>query len=51
MKKKKLLLTILCACGGVMIGYFSNHLTEVYGCIAFGVGVGLLVYSAINLNE
>lgn len=51
MKKKKLLFAILCALGGGMVGFFANQLTEVYGCIAFGVGVGLMVYSIINLSK
>lgn len=51
MKKKKLLFAILCALGGAMVGFFANQLTEVYGCIAFGVGVGLMVYSIINLSK
>ena len=51
MKKKKLLFAILCALGGGMVGFFANQLTEVYGCIAFGVGEGLMVYSIINLSK
>ena len=51
MKKKRLLYAILCALGGVFIGFFANHLTEWYGCILFGFGVGLMVYSIANLNK
>lgn len=32
-----------------MIGFFANHLTKIYGCILFGIGVGLMVYSIYNL--
>ena len=49
MNKKKLLFAILCALSSAMIGFFANYLTEVYGCIAFGIGVGLMVYSITNL--
>ena len=51
MKKKKLLYAILCALGSGTIGFFANHLSEVYGCIVFGLGVALMVYSIINLNK
>ena len=51
MKKKKLLYVILCALGGGIIGFFANHLTEWYGCVLFGFGVGLMVSSIINLNK
>ena len=51
MKKKKMLYTILCALGGVIIGFFSNQLTEWYGCVIFGLGVALMVYSIFNLNK
>ena len=51
MKKNKLLFAILCALGGGFVGFFANQLTEVYGCILFGIGVALMVYSIINLNK
>ena len=51
MKKKKLLYAILCALGGAIIGFFANHLTEWYGCVSFGLGVALMVYSMFNLNK
>ena len=47
MKKKKLLYAILCALGGGIIGFFANQLTEWYGCVLFGLGVALMVYSII----
>lgn len=49
MKNKRLLYALLCAIGSGIIGFFSNYLTEVYWCILFGIGVGLIVYSIINL--
>ena len=51
MKMKKLLFAILCALGSGTVGFFANQLTEVYGCILFGIGVGLMVYSMINLSK
>ena len=51
MKKKKMLNEILCASGGGIIGFFANQLTEWYGCVLFGFGVALIVYSIINLNK
>ena len=51
MKKKKILYGLLCALGGGMIGFFANQLTEWYGCLLFGLGVALMVYSIINLNK
>lgn len=51
MEKKKILYAVLCALGGGMIGFFANHLTEVYGCILFGIGVALMVYSIFNLSK
>ena len=51
MKKKKMLYVILCAIGSGMIGFFANQLTVIYGCILFGLGVALMVYSIINLSK
>ena len=51
MKKKKMLYAILCALGSGTVGFFANHLTELFGCILFGIGVGLMVYSIANLNK
>ena len=51
MKKKKLLFAILCALGSGTVGFFANQLTEVYGCVLFGIGVGIMVYSIINLSK
>lgn len=51
MKKQRFLFAILCALGSGMIGFFSNHLTEWYGCLLFGFGVALMVYSIINLSK
>ena len=51
MKKKKILYVTLCAIGSGMIGFFANYLTVTYGCILFGLGVALMVYSIINLSK
>lgn len=51
MKNKKLLYALLCALGGVIIGFFANKLTEWYGCVLFGIGVALMVYSIMNLSK
>lgn len=51
MDKKKLLYAILCALGGGMVGFFANQLSEIYGYILFGIGVGLMVYSIFNLSK
>lgn len=51
MDKKKLLYGTLCALGGVMVGFFANQLSEIYGCILFGIGVALMVYSIFNLSK
>lgn len=49
MGKKKVLFAILCALGGAMIGCFANQLSEIYGCVLFGAGVGLMVFSISNI--
>lgn len=49
MKKKKLLFALLLALGSGTAGFFANQLTEIYGCILFGIGMGLMVYSMFNL--
>ena len=51
MKGKKLLYSSLCALGGGMVGFFANRLNEIYGCVLFGIGVGLMVYSIANLSK
>ena len=51
MIKKKLLYALLCALGGGIVGFFANHLTEWYGCVLFGLGVALMIYSINNLNK
>lgn len=51
MNKKKLLYAILCALGSGCVGFFANQLTEAYACVLFGLGVGLMVYSIINLTK
>ena len=51
MKNKKLAYTISCSLGGGIVGFFANHLTLWYGCVFFGLGVALMVYSIINLNK
>lgn len=51
MKKKKLLYIVLCALGSGAVGFFANQLSEAYACVLFGIGVGLMVYSIINLSK
>lgn len=51
MKKKKILYAILCALGGGFIGFFANYLAEWYGCVLFGLGAALMVYSIFNLSK
>ena len=51
MNKKKLFFAIICALGSGMVGFFANQLSEIYGCILFGVGVALMVYSIFNLSK
>lgn len=51
MKNKKMLYKIFCILGSGMVGFFANHLKEVYGCILFGIGVALMVNSIIKLNK
>ena len=51
MNKKKTLHTILCILGSIMIGYFANHLSTLYGSILFVIGIILLVYSSVKLNK
>ena len=51
MNKKKLFFAIICALGSGMVGFFANQLSEIYGCILFGIGVGLMVYSIFNLSK
>ena len=51
MNKKKLFFAIICALGSGMVGFFANCLGELYGCILFGIGIALMVYSIINLSK
>lgn len=51
MKKKNLLYAVLCALGSGTMGLFANQLTEVHGCLLFGAGVALMVYSIVNLSK
>lgn len=49
MKKKNLLYAILCALGSGAVGFCANQLSTVLGCVMFGIGVSLMVYSIMNL--
>ena len=40
---KTIVLTVCCALGGGMIGFFANRLNTVVGSVLFAVGVILLV--------
>ena len=51
MNKNKFFYAILCALGAGTVGFFANQLTEVYACVLFGIGVGLMVYSISNLSK
>ena len=51
MKKEKIVYIILCVLGSGMVGFLANHLTKIYDCILFGIGVGLMVYSIFNLSK
>lgn len=51
MNKKKLILTLLCALGSGMVGFFANQLTEVYGIILFSFGMGMMVCAIMKLNK
>ena len=33
---------ICCAAGGILMGFFSNQLNTVIGCILFSLGIALL---------
>ena len=48
---QKLLYVLLCILGGCIIGFFANQLNQWYGCVLFGLGVALMVYSTINLSK
>jgi hypothetical protein len=51
MNKKKIFFAIICALGSGMVGFFANCLSEIYGCILFGIGIALMVYSIFNLSK
>ena len=51
MKSKKMLYAPLCALGCGMIGFYANQLSEIGGCLLFGLGTALMVYSIINMNK
>ena len=48
---RKILYIVLCALGSGIIGFFANQLNQIYGCVLFGIGVALMVYSIINLTR
>ena len=51
MNNSKMTYAMFIAMGSGMIGFFANQLTEVYGCVLFGIGVALLVYAMANLGK
>ena len=51
MKMKNILHAILFALGGGMVGFFANQLTEIHGCVLFGIGVAFMIYSIVNLSK
>ena len=50
-KERKPLFVFLCILGSVLLGFYANHLKEIYGCILFGIGCGLVAYSISNLDK
>jgi len=44
---KKILQIICCALGSGMIGFFTNQLNTVHGCVLFTCGVEMLVASIV----
>ena len=48
---KRVMLAILCAKGGTMVGYFANQLTETYGIMLFSFGIGMMVTSIFKLSK
>lgn len=48
---KKVIQTICCASGGVLIGFFANQLNTVVGSICFTLGVVLLVASIVMISK
>ena len=51
MKAKKILYTVGCAAGAVLVGVFAGKLHEPIGVALFAVGVCLMAFSAIALNK
>ena len=51
MNKKEIIYGILCAIGGVLIGFFANKLNTILGGGLFAVGVVLLVFSILKINK
>ena len=50
-KNRRIISTILCAISGGMVGFFANHLSELYGCVLFGVGIALMIFSIFKLSK
>lgn len=51
MRRKKILYALLCALGCGMIGFYANQLNEISGCLLFGLGTAIMVYSIVNMNK
>ena len=51
MKKKNLSYVVLCALSSMAVGFFANQLSEIYGCVLFGIGIVLMAWSTTNLSK
>lgn len=51
MNKEKAIYGTFCGMGGVLIGLFANRLDTLFGGGLFALGVALLAFSVIKLNN
>ena len=51
MKIKKIIYSIGCGIGGVLIGFFANKLDTILGCIMFSLGVCILTFSSYKVSK
>jgi len=51
MNSEKLIYSSLCGTGGILVGLFANRLDTMLGAGIFALGIAIIVFSIMRLNN